>query len=233
MAHHDLIGIPFPVDHPEFTNDQPLKHLIFRIESLIEIGHDLDDILGLVTATLKLKDDHMLSVRLGGGLFGLVPSTLGQSALLIYARCFNSSTRRTRLDAPDIFTSTENLETHANIMAIRDRFIAHQGSNANQHHLFVLPGTDGREISLNPSGQTSRLIFDSAIDWSKFILNVKTIQSYVQERIHQSCKRVEGHLSEKQIDVINSMDVGESIGNHFKKIRAKTNKPFDTRGNEP
>ena len=230
MSNHlDLIGIPFPKDHSAFKNSNKIKHLAFQIESLVEISHDLDDVLGLVTATLRLEEDIELSVKITGGIFGLLNSTLGQSALLLYVRCFNGSTGRTQLNPSNVFLSQDQIDLHKSFDEIRDKFIAHQESNANRHHLFVLPSKDGHRPTLNPSGQTSRLIFSSVIDWGIFIGLVQITQQYVNRRIQEMCSAVSNLLTPEQIIAINSIDVEKARQSHLNDTREAALNPLKSR----
>lgn len=233
MSHHlDLIGIPFPKDHPLFKNEEKLLKKIFQIESMVEIRHDLDDVLGIISATLKLMENEALSIHLSGGIFGLVPSALGQSALTLYARCFNESGGRTRLDPVAVFTEKSALESHKKFHSIRNKFISHQASNANKHYLFIIPSVNKNPIRLNTGGQTSRLHFHHAIDWMEFISITRHAINYIDKHTDELCSAVVASLSQKQTDAINCMNVHESRQEHFESIKENRNNPFESRTNK-
>jgi hypothetical protein len=231
--HLDIIGIPFPKNHPAFENDTPIKKLVFQIESFVEISHDLDDVLGLITAMIKLEENIELSIRLAGGMIGILESSLGQGAIFLYARCFNSATGRAQLNAKNIFIDQDQFDLHKTIDDIRDKFIAHQSSNANKHYLFVLQGKDGHNPILNPNGQTSRLNFNGAIDWLKFIVLVKFTQQHVTLRIQEMCSKVTNLLTQEQIDAINTMNVDQARQSHWNDTRDAALNPLQDRPSAP
>lgn len=224
------MSIPFPKEHPEFQSTPKLLAKISRLEGFIEMGHDLDDVMHLLSATRKLQADSQLSLQLGGGLLGIVPSALGQSALIIYARCFNSSTGRTRLSPRTVFADDVELKvSHDYFCGIRDSFIAHQGSNANQHHLFVLPATARHPIRLQPEGSTSRLVSSAAIPWENFIRLVKATQQHLERAIANLSNAIVAELSTAQREVINTMDAESAISVFRKKHQSKLQEPFAPR----
>ncbi|MDY6839691.1 MAG: hypothetical protein SWH78_17165 [Thermodesulfobacteriota bacterium] len=194
MVTIDCVGVPIPVDHPEFRSDKPLLKKIKQVESLIEIEHDIRDTKVALTALRNsLKNENHEEII---SLFNCFPWTISESILsyivVLYAKAFTEGTGRTRLNAQVENIFGKDIDKHEYTMELRHSFYAHHRIEANRHQLFCLPHSPSRgKVELNPSGQTTRILMPTWIKLEKIEFCILKVEEYLNLQIKGLCKAIE------------------------------------------
>jgi hypothetical protein len=201
MAVIDLVGTPFPKDHPLFLNKR-LRQLIRQLESYIEIKWDLQDIsLFLQQASFIKTPEDIEKIK-------IIHAPLAQEAMIIsaviaYGKLFKSSTNRTVLNARDIHWG-ESAGYHRFLIDLRDKFLAHQEWNANRHYLHYFKNPSSEAPTLNPDGYTVRIPIAGNVNIENFLECVGHVEAVVKARIASLCASFQSMLTAEQIEFLNS-----------------------------
>jgi len=203
MAVYNLIGSPFPFNHPDFLSDVLLQKKVRQLENFIELHHDLRQVSEQIEQITKINNLSKDIFDMGLDKYSLVEG-LGCAAVMQYAKCFVKSDGRTSLNEKDIFTQQNHMTCHEFFMGLRMQLFAHHQLEANRHQIFVFPATQVNPIKLNPFGQTHRLLISSSIDWEPLCECISMVSEYLSLRIADICKNIEENLSLQQQNIINN-----------------------------
>lgn len=216
----DLVGTPFPKDHPFFQDDKRLMSLVHKVESYIEMLWDLRDInLFLAQASFINTPEDVENIK-------IIHAPTAREAMVIaaivgYGKLFKSATGRTVLKAGDVFPNGAD-GSHKFLIDLRDKFVAHQEWRANSHHLYYFKSTTGGRPSLNPNGYTVRTPVAGNVNVEAIKTCVSIVESHVQSRISSICESIQTSLNQDQIDYLNSDQPTEE--NPFHKKAAFTSR---------
>lgn len=225
MTTINVIGAPFPKQAPLFASDQSLQKKLQQVESFIEMHHDIRDITNFIDTAKRLS--NLMTLSMSGDIsYHDAIDSLGIASLIIYARLFNSTTGRTSLNEHDIFSDTIS---HDQFIDIRDKFLAHQGWNANQHQLFFFQSTETEPIRMNPFGQTTRIPVWHNIDWDQFSMCTQQVSDYLSKRIHDLCRSIEHSLTPEQSSFLDTTPVNLLFENYWMEHPNRRKDPFSPR----
>jgi len=229
MAIIDLVGVPIPIDHPEFNNDVKLLKRIKQLESLIELKHDMEDAKeALVALRNSIKNENQENII---SLFGCMPWKISEYILsyivVLYAKAFTEGTGRTSLNCQVKEIFKEDVDKHIYTIDLRNGFYAHHGIEANRHQLFCRPNvpTQGKAV-LNPSGQTTRIVMPMSIDLDKIDFSISKVVEYLKVRIDGLCKSIENEMSIKQLEILTKTPKKELIDKHWRENQKNRIDPF-------
>jgi len=229
MAIIDLVGVPIPVDHPEFKNDVELLKRIKQLESLIELKHDMEDTEeALMALRNSLKDENQKSIT---SLFGCIPWKFSEFILsyivVLYAKAFTESTGRTSLCGKIDEIFKKDTAKHTYVMGLRSEFYAHHAIEANRHQLFCRPNVPSRgKITLNPSGQTTRILMPKSIDLDKIDFCISKAGEHLSVGIDGLCKCIEDKMSDKQLEILTKTPKEELLNKHWRETPENRINPF-------
>lgn len=232
MATIDFVGVPIPVDHPEFKNDMKLLKRIKQLESLIELKHDMEDAEEALKALRNsLKNENQQSIT---SLFGCTPWKISESILsyivVLYAKAFTEGIGRTKLNGQVDEIFKKDTDKHNYTIDLRNGFYAHHGIEANRHQLFCLPNVPSRgKIRLNPSGQTTRILMPLSIDLGKIDFCISRVGEYLRVRIDGLCSCIENELSANQLEILTKTPKKELLNKHWRENTGNRINPFSTR----
>lgn len=232
MATIDLVGVPIPVDHPEFRNDVKLLKRIRQLESLIELKHDMEDAEEALRALHNsLKKENQQSIT---SLFGCTPWKISESILsyivVLYAKAFTEGTCRTRLNGQVDEIFKKDTDKHNYTIELRNGFYAHHGIEANRHQLFCLPNVPSPgKVRLNPSGQTTRILMPMSIDLGIIDFCISRVEEYLRVRINGLCRSIENDLSTEQLEMLTKTPKKELLKKHWRENTGNRINPFSTR----
>lgn len=229
MATINIIGVPIPVDLPEFREDDKFLKKIKQLESFIEIKHDMSDAEEALKAlSNSLKNENMQTIS---NLFSCTPWTISECILsyivILYAKAFTEGTGRTRLDSQvkEIFKT--DIDKHESIIELRNSFYAHQGIEANRHKLFYFPKASGSEkVRLNPDGFTTRIVMSKSFDPGKVEFCILRVTEYMKSRIDGLCRSIETELTNEQVKILNETPKEELMKNHWPQNSEEGIDPF-------
>lgn len=232
MATIDLVGVPIPIEMPEFKNDTRLLKKIRQLESFIEIKHDLEDVEDALKALRNsLKDENLQTIT---SLFGCMPWTISECclsyAVIVYSKAFTEGTGRSRLNdnVSEIFGA--DIDKHKAIIELRNGFYAHQGIEANRHQLFYFPnGLEPRKVRLNPNGQTTRIPMAKNVNFEIIESCISKVRQYLQLRINGLCENIENELTKDQLAILIGTPKEELIDNHWRESNGRRLNPFSNR----
>lgn len=232
MVTIDCVGVPIPVDHPEFKSDKPLLKKIKQLESLIEIEHDIRDTKEALKALRNsLKNENQERII---SLLNCTPWKISESILsyivVLYAKAFTEGTGRTRLDGQIEKIFEKDIDKHNYTMDLRNSFFAHHGIEANRHQLFCLPNVPSRgKVKLNPSGQTTRILMPTWINLEKIEFCILKVEEYLSVRINGLCKSIENGMNVNQLEIITKTPKTELLNKHWRENAENRIDPFSTR----
>lgn len=232
MATIDLVGVPIPIELPEFKNDTRLIKKIRQLESFIEIKHDMGDVEDALKALRNsLKDGNQLTIS---SLFGCMPWTISECclcyAVILYSKAFTEGTGRSRLNnnVSEIFGA--DIDKHKAIIELRNGFYAHQGIEANRHQLFYFPtGAEIGKVRLNPSGHTTRIPMAKNVKFEMIDLCISKVRQYLQHKIDDLCENIENQLTKDQLAILTGTPKEELFNNHWRESIGKRLNPFSDR----
>lgn len=232
MATIDLVGVPIPINLPEFKNDTKLLKKIRQLESFIEIKHDMEDVEEALKALRNsLKNENQQPITF---LFECTPWTISECCLsfvvILYAKAFTEGTGRTKLNdnVSEIFET--DIDKHKAIIDLRNGFYAHQGIEANRHQLFYLPnGLENGKVRLNPNGQTTRIPMAMSIEPGIIEFCVSKVKQYLQLRIDGLCTNIENELTKEQLAILIEIPKEELFNNHWRESIGNRINPFSKR----
>lgn len=208
---YDLCGVPFPIQHPLFAQDERVAKLVRRICDLIEIEADLDESMRAIEAIEQsqkmLAVDREKYVETNLALFGGFPldefvcDSLLAHAVMNYGNAFKKVNGRTSLsgNVQKIYKSNE-VSQHQYLVDLRDQYFAHRAYQANKHRLFVLNTPQGPII--NQSGQRVRLIVSRSVKIASVSKAISTTRQYVIGKREKYCNDLESHMNSVQKEVI-------------------------------
>lgn len=231
MATLDLVGVPFPIKHPLFSGEEALLNKIKKVENLIELRNDFDDLeeaLTLLYQSLEHEKKNLLLKEYGlGGM--LIPDIVLSYIVVLYAKSFAGGVGRTQLKGETETIFEGDVSRHQFVMGLRHKFYAHHELEANRHQIFCLRNKpEEGEVKLSPSSQKKRILMSRSIDLEIIEYCINTVRTYLTERITELCHNIEISLSKEQKEVINNYPKDklfeenwiESVGNRvspFKK----------------
>ena len=225
MTVYDLVGAPFPKDHPLFASDDRLQKKMAQLESFIEMHHDVDEITAYLKTASKIKEPiihldgvDVLSLQILDGL--------AVAAIVLYAKLFNASQGRTTLNKMDIF---DDLSDHDHFIDVRDKFLAHQEWIANRHQVFFFPSSGSSQLKLNPYGQTVRVPIWPNLDWTKFDICLNQVGSFIKDKIEPLCRSIVDSLTSDQLSFLNSASKEELLSKHWVEQPHLRKDPFSSR----
>lgn len=224
MSKIDLVGVPIPVDLPEFKNDTKLLRGIAKVESLIEITYDMEDADDALTALKNsIKNENQSKII---SIFNCMPYKIAESLLsyivVLYARAFNRSIGRTKLDNKTNEIFKENIDKHEYIINLRNKFYAHQMVEANKHQMFYRPNTPvSGKVSLNRTGQTKRVFMPMSIDIETVHFCISKVKEYLEKTIDKLCAHIENSFTKKQLEILLKASKEESINKYWKEVNNK------------
>lgn len=232
MATFDFVGVPIPIDMPEFSSDIKLLKKIRQLESFIEIKHDMEDVEDSLKALWNsLKDENQKTIS---SLFGCMPWTISECCLcysvIIYSKAFTEGTGRLRLNdkVSEIFGA--DMDKHKAIIDLRNGFYAHQGIEANRHQLFYFPkALEPGKIKLNPNGQTTRIPMSKNVGIEIIELCISKVRQYLQLQIDGLCENIEKELTKEQLSILIGTPKEVLIENHWRESADKRSNPFSDR----
>lgn len=231
MATIDLIGVPIPVDDPEFSRDKKLLRKIKKLESLIEIEHDIRDAKeALMALQNSMIDENWETIAV---LFSCVPLRVSESLLsycvVLYAKAFASGTGRTKLEEQKIF-GKDDIDKHEYMMSLRNGFYAHHGIEANRHQLFCLPNNPTKgKVKLRPRGQSTRVIMPSWVNLEKIEFCIMKVEKYLIDKINDLCTSIENEMDEKQLKILTETPKTELMSQYWRENKESRIDPFSTR----
>ena len=232
MATYDLIGVPFPINHPLFFCDTALLNKIKKVEGLIELSHDFDNIESALTVlhgSLE-KEKHELFLNEFGLDGRLIPDMVLSYIVVLYAKSFTKSTGRTQLNDKIESIFGDNTSSHQFVMDLRHYFYAHHGLEANRHQIFCHKNKPNEgDIKLDPGSQRSQIIMSGSIDLSVIEQCVTAVKMYLINQIDNLCHNIEASLSTEQKDVINNVPKEELFKDNWKESQDKRVSPFKIR----
>ena len=232
MATHDFVGVPFPVNHPLFCGEKALLKKIKKVEGLIELSHDFDNIeeaLTILHKSLenKKRDTLINEFGLGGLLF---PDIVLSYIIVLYAKSFTKGTGRTQLSGEIEAIFGNDASQHNSVMDLRHNFYAHHGIEANRHQIFCLRNKpEEGEIKLSPGSQRSQIVMSGSIDLKVIEYCVTTVKTYLSGYITDLCCNVETSLSDEQKEVINNAPRDELFKDNWKDSLENRVSPFKLR----
>lgn len=232
MAKIDFVGVPIPIDHPKFCNDEKLQKKVKQIESLIELKHDIDEAKEALNALRhSVKKENGKNISL---IFKCTPWKISEALLsfivILYAKAFTESTGRTRLDGQVDEIFGPDIDKHEYTMYFRNGFYAHQGIEANKHQLFCRPNTPlPGKVKLNADGFTTRIVMSLSIDLDKIEFCICRVEKYLGSRIDGLCKNVEENLSKEQVEILIKTPKEELLARHWRNKTGLDINPFTTR----
>ena len=232
MAIKDLVGVPIPIDLPEFQNDANLLKRIRQLESLIEIQYDMYDAQEALRALQNSRNNENQQKLCE--LLNCYPWTISECILsyvvVLYAKEFRSSEGRTSLarQVDEIFDKDK--DKHDYTMDLRDKFYAHHEFEANRHQLFCLPNVpDPGMIRLNRPGQTTRTPMSMTVDPKKIEFCISKVQKHLQARIDGLCMRIENNLTDEQLKILVETPKEELMSKHWQESSGKKKHPLSER----
>ncbi|MCD6196952.1 MAG: hypothetical protein J7K15_00065 [Deltaproteobacteria bacterium] len=233
MAIIDFVGVPIPIDLPEFRNDATLLKKIKQLESLIEIQYDMYDAQDALIALRNCLNNEKQQ-KLAGLLNCCYPWTISESILsyivILYAKEFRQSEGRTSLksQANEIFKN--DIDKHVYTMDLRDKFYAHHEVEANRHQLFYYPNVPARgRVRLVRPGQTTRTPMSMYADLEKIEFCVSKVKEHLETRIDGLCTSVENNLTDEQLKILIDIPKEELMNNHWQESSVNKKPPFSKR----
>jgi hypothetical protein len=208
VAIRDLVGIAFPKDLSEFASDTTLLRLVKRIEHDVEIREDLRECITAIEGMeILLSQEQSLWKSFGFNGYRTICDATVAHAVHLYAKAFNGSNRRRRLDPKKYFNSAPPLviSAHKFFEDLRNQFFAHAELRLNEHTLYVLPGKDAELPTINPSGQVSRTMFAKSYVWANLKTAAKYLEVTLSKEIDDNSRKLESKLSSIQISKINAL----------------------------
>ena len=235
MATIDFVGVPIPIDLPEFKNDTFLLKKVKQLESLIEIQYDMYDAEDALRALQNIQNSEN-QLRIQKLLNCCYPWTITECMLsyvvVLYAKQFRSSVGRTSLakQVDEIFNKDKY--KHKYTMDLRDKFYAHHEVEANRHQLFCLPNDPvPGKVRLNRPGQTTRTLMSMTVDLSKIEFCISKVQKHLQDRIDGLCTRIENNLTDEQLKILIDTPKEELMSQHWIESCGKKKHPLSKRKN--
>lgn len=232
MAIIDGVGVPIPLDHPAFLSDSKLAKMVKRVESLIELKHDMKDASNAMSILARIFERETQSQLMA--LLNCIPWTISESLLsyviVLYSKAFTNNSKRTTLNnkVEEIFR--ENANKHEYVIDLRHKFYAHHSIEANRHQLFYLPNCPSLgEVKLVPNGQTARLLMSGSIDLEIIEFCIDEIKKYLSQEIENLCRNIIKSLSTTQLEVMNSTVKEELFEKHWRLNSKNRVSPFDER----
>lgn len=210
MATFDLIGVPFPSNHPAFLSDAKMQKRIRQLENYIELHSDLDDVFKYLEQIINLVSIFRSGDKKNADIFnlGLDPAILidglSCAAVIQYAKCFVDSQGRMKLNAIDIFRQQNHKDSHKFFMNLRNQFFAHHQLEANRQQVFVFQATEFKPITINPFTQYRRDIITMSVDWKQLQECVVIVTEYLNSKTSDLKKTIENNLTPKQQNIINN-----------------------------
>ena len=232
MATIDLVGVPIPIEMPEFKNDTRLLKKIRQLESFIEIKHDMEDAEEALKALRNsLKNENQQTIT---SLFKCTPWTISECCLsyvvVLYSKAFTEGTGRSRLNdnVSEIFKT--DIDKHKAIIDLRNGFYAHQGIEANRHQLFYFPnGLEPGKVRLNPNGQTTRIPMAMSVSLEIIEFCILKVKQYLHLRIRGLCESIENELTKEQLSILIDTPKEELFDNHWRESSGNRINPFSER----
>ena len=232
MATIDMVGVPIPIELPEFKNDTRLLKKIRQIESFIEINHDMGDVEDALKALRHgLKDENQPTIS---SLFECMPWTISECclcyAVILYSKAFTEGTGRSRLNnnVSEIFGT--DIDKHKAIIELRNGFYAHQSIEANRHQLFYFPNSpEPGKVRINPNGQTTRTPMAKNVKFEIIDLCITKVRQYLQHKIDGLCENIEDQLTKDQLEILIGTSKEELFNNHWRESIGKRLNPFSDR----
>ncbi|RLB39477.1 MAG: hypothetical protein DRH12_11455 [Deltaproteobacteria bacterium] len=233
MAAIDFVGIPIPIDQPEFKNDARLLRKIKQLESLIEIQYDMYDAEDALRALRHIQTVESQQ-RIQKLLNCCYPWTISECMLsyvvVLYAKQFRSSEGRTSLAQQVDKIFNKDKDKHRYTMDLRDKFYAHHEFEANRHQLFCLPNCPvPGKVKINRPGQTTRTPMSMMVDLNKIEFCISKVQEYLQDRIEGLCTDIESNLTPNQLKVIVDTPKKELMSQHWIESCGKKKHPLSKR----
>jgi hypothetical protein len=222
MATYDLIGVPFPKDAPIFASDRRLQEKLSKLESFIEMHHDIHEIESYIAIAGKIQEE-VLQCQQGAILSYNVRDALSVAAIVLYAKLFKSSQGRTKLNKLDIFPDTT---AHDFFMDVRDKFLAHQEWNANKHQVFFFQESKNSRLRMNPFGQTTRIPIWPNLDWERLNNCTCQVGEYLKTSINCICKSIQDSFRTEQVVFLNTISPDELFQSHWREQPNLQKSPF-------
>ena len=232
MVTIDAIGVPIPIDHPEFRNDLKLLKKISQLESFIELKHDMEDAKQALKALrFSRKQENLQSIT---SLFDCIPWMIPESILsyivVLYGKAFTESTGRTRLDCQVHKIFKKDIDKHQIIIDLRNGFYAHHGIEANRHQLFCLiDNSNSGKVRLNPSGQTTRILMSTWANLEIIDFCISKVGEYLNVRIDGLCRSIENDFSAEQLKILTKTPKEELFKKHWRENTENRINIFSTR----
>ena len=233
MATIDFVGVPIPIDRPEFRNDATLQKKIKQLESVIEIQYDMYDAEDALRALQNCRNSENQQ-KLCELFNCCYPWTISECILsyvvVLYAKQFRSSEGRTSLarQVDEIFNKDK--DKHVYTMDLRDKFYAHHEFEANRHQLFCLPNVPAPGmVRLNRPGQTTRTPMSMSVDPKKIEFCISKVQEHLQARIDGLCTRIEKGLTDEQLKILVETPKEELMSKHWQESSGNKKHPLSER----
>jgi len=233
MATIDLVGVPIPIDLPEFRNDATLLKKIKQLESLIEIQYDMydvEDALRALQNSRSSKNQQKLCEILNCCYPWTISECILSYVIVLYAKQFMSSEGRTSLARQVNAIFGNDKDKHDYTMDLRNKFYAHHEFEANRHQLFCLPNvpTPGM-VRLNRPGQTTRTPMSMSVDPKKIDFCISKVQQHLQDRIDGLCTHIENDLTDDQLKILLETPKEELMSNHWQESSVNKRHPLSRR----
>lgn len=213
MATLDLVGIPFPIQHPLFAQDDRVVKLVKEICDLVEMEADIDETICAINEIESLRNllANSPTLHWSGGLptQERVGESLFTYAVMNYGNVYKTSIGRRSLkgEARDIH-SEDNQVRHESVIRLRDKYVAHREYQANKHTLFVSDTPEGQEINLG--GQRHRNIASRSVELVALVKEAAEVtKRYIATMISTRCKDLLLGLSSVQKHVIEAGSLGD------------------------
>lgn len=188
MVIYNLIGVPFPYNHPLFANDKRLSHIAKQLEDFIEISHDLGDIKRLLQSAELLTRRSPVDTPFDPMSVNTVCDALIAQAVMLYGKIFAETKGRTRLEAKDVFGSIEEevRQSHDWVIQFRNKQFAHEEYRLNKHQLFVFPKSacSGKTVA-NSNAQIKRIVLHSSFEWGRLSAVAQHLHDYTDKKIQK------------------------------------------------
>lgn len=225
MATINLIGVPFPKDAPLFASDRNLQKKLFKLESLIEMHHDIHEIESYIAIARNIQED-VLQYQRGAIHPYSVRDALAVAAIILYAKLFASSQGRTKLTKRDI--PTLDTTSHDFFIDLRHKFLAHQQWEANKHQVFFFQESQSSRLRMNPFGQTTRIPIWPNFDWERFNNCTCQVGEFIKNHIDDLCELIQNSFTTEQIEFLNTTSSDELFQSHWKEQPNLRSSPFSS-----
>jgi len=225
MTTYDLIGAPFPKGESLFDSDVNLQKKLMRLESFIEMHHDIQQVADYLETASKITEG-IIHLERGDVLSFHVSDALAVAAIVLYAKLFNSSKGRTVLNKNHVFPDPV---LHDSFIDVRDKFLAHQEWNANKHQIFFFQDSKSLQIRMNPYGQTTRIPIWPNLNWDGFNVCIDQVKYFLKTRIEDLCNSIVESLNPDQLAFLNGASKNALLQDHWAEQPHLRKDPFSSR----